>query len=1314
MSILSFNFTNNLAKFCLLCLFCLVSSLSQAQVDRTFWFAAPDASSGHGQSPILIRLTTFATPATVTISMPSNVGFTPITLTVAANTVVSQDLTAFLAQIETPFDGGGATPLARNTGILIEATTNITAYYELNSANNPDIFALKGVNALGTDFYLPTQRSWNHQQGLSPAGRTGFVVVATVDGTVVTVTPTVALEGGRAAGVPYTITLNRGQSYCGSVSQPLAGGSPTGTRITSTQPIVISIFHDSINSVAGGCYDMAGDQLVPVNILGTQYSIQRGFLNESEQVIIVATQNATTVTITNVTNTTPLVVNLANAGDFHILSLPITDPFTFITSNFKIYVAHHAGFGCEQGAALIPPVDCSGSRTTRFIRSTAEYCGITLMTKNGNQDNFSFNGGAENTTIAASAFTVVPGSGGVWYSARIELTTAQIAAGAAATVTNSAGLFHLGLINGAAVGSGVRYGYFSNFNSVNLGPDITIAYGTSVTLDAGPNGFTYLWNTGETTQTITVPIFLLNNYSVTVDVGNGCLLSDAICVGTAEYVWTGFKDSNYNDPDNWSRPCGIVGVPNCNVDVVVPIFANLKGVKANMIITGNDACRDLWIEEGIGVDGNLTIASGGRFNICRNFRHDGEITMQPNSTLAFTGNVPQSYSRKTATAVGEFENLIIANTTTAISNSQWPRVTVKDGIGLGNMTVSPTGTLTFQSGHLQTENLREIVVKNRATGSVSGYDINKFVVGRIRRYTNATGSYDYPVGLALNNGVPVIDPAKTGTLTNMNTGVGGAWQSATYCAGIGNTKVLTFDGTNDFIQMPTFTQLSGNQPRTIEMWAKVDGFTGEGGLFTFGNTNNLEDFSLRVNGSTNNWRMQHWSADYDFNTNTLNSGAGLLGQWAHYAVTYNGTQVCIYINGSLINCTARALSTNLINSFLARWRNGYLNGQIDEVRIWNYARSVGEISTNLCLPISQCATAGLIAYYDFEEGTGSSTITHKDVVCVAPTMTYQLANINYYNATNAGNFLAFFTKYGTVPALTGQPLSCGADFNCQTLDNGFWTINAFNAGGTQITGAGVTGTYGMTLYNRDYTNGLAPCSTGIGDRGTVMKRADNAATWGLANGFCTNDNFASTARSGMTGFSDFATARTFVPVILPVELVKFTATHKYNSNVETAWETISEKNVDRFIVEKSYDGYNFTVIGTKHVSQNSNTLKSYKLNDVNAKNGINYYRLKTLDIDGKFNYSKIVAITINDSKNMNTSFVIYPNPLPKGNELKIAGIGKGQVIMQIVNTLGQPVFEKIFNHNGNEITITPHLASGMYFVQIITETRIYREKIMLE
>jgi hypothetical protein len=254
----------------------------------------------------------------------------------------------------------------------------------------------------------------------------------------------------------------------------------------------------------------------------------------------------------------------------------------------------------------------------------------------------------------------------------------------------------------------------------------------------------------------------------------------------------------------------------------------------------------------------------------------------------------------------------------------------------------------------------------------------------------------------------------------------------------------------------------------------------------------------------------------------------------------------------------------------------------------------------------------------------------------------------------------------------------------------------------------------MMLYNRDYTNGAATCITGIGDKGTIMKRNDGASAWTIPSGFCTDYSFTSTGRTAMTGFSDFATARTFMPVILPVELISFTAINKGQGNVQTQWETLTEKNVEKFIVERSIDGINFFSIGTQKVTKNSNIRKSYLLDDMNPKMGVNYYRLKTLDLDGKFSYSKIVAITITDVSVNNNLLNVYPNPTPKGNDINIAGIEKGESRIQIVNTLGQVLFDKIIKHEGGIISIPQNFATGMYYIKVFSEKNVYRTKVVLE
>lgn len=103
----------------------------------------------------------------------------------------------------------------------------------------------------------------------------------------------------------------------------------------------------------------------------------------------------------------------------------------------------------------------------------------------------------------------------------------------------------------------------------------------------------------------------------------------------------------------------------------------------------------------------------------------------------------------------------------------------------------------------------------------------------------------------------------------------------------------------------------------------------------------------------------------------------------------------------------------------------------------------------------------------------------------------------------------------------------------------------------------------------------------------------------------------------------------FIPP-LPIELKYFTASSDGNQ-VLTEWVTESEINNDYFVVEKSYDNRAFEAAGRVEGSGNSNTERNYYFNDVSsltarAESGILYYRLKQVDYNGEFSYSKVVPV----------------------------------------------------------------------------------------
>jgi hypothetical protein len=239
-------------KFILTVLLCIGSIRGYSQADTQFWFAAPDLQVAHGERPIFLRMAASKLAATVTISIPANPGFSPISIAIAANSSQSVDLTPFIGIIE-----NGLPNTVYKNGLLITATVPIACYYDIAHNNNGDMYALKGKNALGKKFTIPLQMDFNNRTATNTTYTTDFIIVATEDNTSITISPKNALIGRVG---PFTIVLNRGETYVCSSASNLGSLKPGGTTVTSNKPIAISTKDDSIALPGQSCSDTAGDQ----------------------------------------------------------------------------------------------------------------------------------------------------------------------------------------------------------------------------------------------------------------------------------------------------------------------------------------------------------------------------------------------------------------------------------------------------------------------------------------------------------------------------------------------------------------------------------------------------------------------------------------------------------------------------------------------------------------------------------------------------------------------------------------------------------------------------------------------------------------------------------------------------------------------------------------------------------------------------------------------------------------------------------------------------------------------------------------------
>ena len=493
---LSFSNMKLPGKIIITVLLCIGSIRGYSQVDTQFWFAAPDLQRAHGDTPILVRMAAYKLAATVTISIPANPGFSPITTNIPANSSQSLNLTAFINLIENT-----APNFVYQKGLLISSTSPIACYYDIAHTNNGDMYALKGKNALGKKFTIPMQMDFNNRTALNTPYTADFIIVATEDNTSITINPKKALVGRTG---PFTIVLNRGETYVCTSASTFGSSKPGGTTVVSDKPIAISTKDDSIGLPGQTCSDTAGDQLLPDDLAGNEFIVVKGYLdNTPDHYYVYATRDATSIKVNGTA------VMTINAGEYYTGKL--TDISCYIETDKPSHVFHITGIDCEIGGAIIPPIRCTGSTAVNVTRATAiDGFYVNLISPSDIINSFKLNGSA--TLIDPTQFQAIPGSGGKWMALRITVPTNVASAGETVTVENPNGKFHVGIIHGRLKGT-TRYGFFSDFSSNTivlknsedstkaLSDTITLCNNTNARISArnisadtyrwiGPNGFT--------------------------------------------------------------------------------------------------------------------------------------------------------------------------------------------------------------------------------------------------------------------------------------------------------------------------------------------------------------------------------------------------------------------------------------------------------------------------------------------------------------------------------------------------------------------------------------------------------------------------------------------------------------------------------------------------------------------------------------------------------------------------------------------------------------------------------------------------------
>jgi hypothetical protein len=248
---------------------------------------------------------------------------------------------------------------------------------------------------------------------------------------------------------------------------------------------------------------------------------------------------------------------------------------------------------------------------------------------------------------------------------------------------------------------------------------------------------------------------------------------------------------------------------------------------------------------------------------------------------------------------------------------------------------------------------------------------------------------------------------------------------------------------------------------------------------------------------------------------------------------------------------------------------------------------------------------------------------------------------------------------------------------------------------------------------------------------TLISAPTHGSVSGLPTTAITSSSYALpsgvtyTPAPGYTGLDQFVvevavgsiSSQTTIDVLvggpLPVTLTSFNVTRN-GSNAVLQWSTASEANTQYFDVQHSTDGINFTSISNVAAQGNSNTMHAYTFTHQLPSPGINYYRLKLVDMDGRATLFPVKSVLFETA--YFSKVVLLSNPV-SNNSIVLQVNATGTYNATLHSMQGQKIFEQHFNATGagNRHTIPiPNAAPGIYILVVNDQKERYTFKLIVQ
>lgn len=175
---------------------------------------------------------------------------------------------------------------------------------------------------------------------------------------------------------------------------------------------------------------------------------------------------------------------------------------------------------------------------------------------------------------------------------------------------------------------------------------------------------------------------------------------------------------------------------------------------------------------------------------------------------------------------------------------------------------------------------------------------------------------------------------------------------------------------------------------------------------------------------------------------------------------------------------------------------------------------------------------------------------------------------------------------------------------------------------------------------------------------------------------------------------------------LPVELISFSARAE-NQHSRLYWSTASELNNEGFEIERLGENDKWETLDFVFGKGTTNEINDYIFYDKNPKSGINYYRLKQIDFDGKYEYSNIESVTFEER---NLEYSIFPNPtLSENVNVKIPN---DETEVSIYDSKSRLMYVLKMDKGIREISLN-QFSAGMYFVKFMNGSDVQIKRLII-